>query len=88
MLNRFNNNSVSKFYNKPVTVFFNTLRGRKMMRMNGSNAAHLVTDYLKKSASIFKEDFIFSFGGESVSYIGFKIKVKGDPNFSLEYGLN
>lgn len=70
-------------------VYFKTLKGgTKIVRMSPRNVAHLVADFQKKMRSIFKEEFSFSFGGESIEYSGFKIKVDGDEDFTLDFSVN
>lgn len=62
--------------------------GTKIVRMSPSSVAHLVADFVKKSSSIFKEDFTCIFAGETIHYSAFKIKVDGDKDFALEYSVN
>lgn len=70
-------------------VYFTTKDGKvKVVRMSPRNVAHLVADFTKKMRSIFKEEFSFSFGGESIEYSGFKIKVDGDKDFTLDFSVN
>lgn len=70
------------------TVFFETIHGVKQMRVNARDVAHLVYDFKTKVASPFKEDFSFTFGGETVHYTGFKIREQGHKDFTLEYSVN
>lgn len=71
------------------TVMFTLKNGsKKLVRMNAENFAHLVTDFEKKSKSIFKEEFEFSFGGDSFEYNSFGLRRRNGSGFLLEFGAN
>lgn len=82
------NSNLSKIFSANSRVFFSTNNGTKIVRMSPRSVAHLVSDFVKKSGSIFKEDFSCTFGGETIHYNGFKVKVDGESNFALEYSVN
>lgn len=82
------NNNFNKIFSANSRVFFSTNNGTKIVRMSPRNVAHLVADFVKKSASVFKEDFSCNFGGETIHYNGFKIKVDGERDFTLDYSVN
>lgn len=68
-------------------VFTTVSGGRKLVRMNSNNFAHLVSDFLKKKKSPFKEDFEFRFAGETIVYSGFGLRRRSGPGFFLEYSV-
>lgn len=78
----------NKMFTRNSRVFFTTNKGTKIVRMSPRNVAALVADFVKKSKSVFKEEFTFGFGGENFEYSGFKVKVDGEPNFALEFAVN
>ncbi len=78
----------TKIFTRNSRVYFATKKGLKIVRMSPRNVAKLVTEVAKKMKSCFKEEYVLSFGGESFSYTGFKIKVDGEKDFILEYDVN
>lgn len=70
-------------------VLFKTISGEKaQVNMDKYSFAHLVADFKKKKASVFKESFTYG----DIEYSGFGLLARNDHgkhrNFTLEFSVN
>lgn len=74
-------------------VLFTLVSGATtQVNMTAQEFAHLVSDFRKKQASVFKEKYEYKNGLDNIEYSGFGLLARNDHgrhrNFTLQFSVN
>lgn len=69
-------------------VLFSAISGEKIqVNMDSREFAHLVYEFKKKKASVFKEEFTYEKDGETFHYKWFGLKRRFSKGYTLKFSV-